>query len=81
MFKRELQLGQLARSFYESLSENEIDEIIRYLFESGMLQKEISFDWHSDLVIYVFKSKILNYVKNPISNAIQKVMYSLNSNT
>ena len=80
IFKRELKIGQLARSFYESLSESEIDDIIEYLFKSGFLQKEISFDWHSDLVIYAFKSKILNYVKSPVRKAIQKIIYSLNIN-
>jgi geranylgeranyl reductase family protein len=80
IFKKELQIGQLARYFYESLSETEIDEIISYLFESGVLDKEISFDWHSELVIFAFKTKILNYVKSPVRQAVQKVIYSLNIN-
>ena len=78
-FKKELQVGQLARFFYESLSENEINNIINYLFESGVLDKEISFDWHSELVMYAFKRKILNFVKTPMRKAVQKVIYSLNN--
>ena len=79
IFKKELQVGQLARFFYESLSENEINNIINYLFESGVLDKEISFDWHSELVMYAFKTKILNFVKTPMRKAVQKVIYSLNN--
>jgi geranylgeranyl reductase family protein len=79
IFKKELQVGQLARFFYESLSEDEINNIINYLFESGVLDKEISFDWHSELVMYAFKTKILNFVKTPMRKAVQKVIYSLNN--
>tara|TARA_B100000686_G_scaffold326936_1_gene385281 strand:- start:301 stop:1485 length:1185 start_codon:yes stop_codon:yes gene_type:complete len=78
IFKKELQIGQLARFFYESLSDDEINNIINYLFESGVLDKEISFDWHSELVMYAFKTKILNFVKSPMKKAVQKVIYSLN---
>ncbi len=57
-FGRELRLGYLARLVYERLGARELDMILGIASTSGILDDDVSFDHHSELVVRAVKSRL-----------------------
>ncbi|HXX59622.1 MAG TPA: NAD(P)/FAD-dependent oxidoreductase [Dehalococcoidales bacterium] len=61
---RELRVGYWARRIYELLNEGQIDRIAGILESSRLLSeleksKELSFDWHADVVTRIFDHRVI----------------------
>ena len=57
-FGRELRLGYLARLVYERLGARELDMILGIASTSGILDDDVSFDHHGELVVRAVKSRL-----------------------
>lgn len=76
IFKNELRIGLFARQFYESLDQKDVKEIMEYIKDSNLISKNITFDWHSEIVFLAFKTKIRSY----LTRSLQKVFNGLSFN-
>ena len=76
IFKNELRIGLFARQFYESLDQKDVKEIMEYIKDSNLISKDITFDWHSEIVFLAFKTKIRSY----LTRSLQKVFNGLSFN-
>ncbi len=75
IFKNELRIGMFARKFYESLDQKDIKEIMSHIKESNLIDENIKFDWHSEIIFLAFKTKIKSYLKGSLLKTFNNLTF------
>ena len=84
LFGRELRVGYIARTLYESLGDSQVDRLLDTLVScesrDGIISGEFSFDWHSRLILRAITHRDLGRVIRSFGPSVVPFLSKMVSN-